>query len=36
MHIPVDEILVFAPITAAAVVYFGRQAYLKLKFRNVP
>lgn len=36
MHIPVDEILVFAPLTVAAIVYFGREAYLKVKYRHVP
>jgi hypothetical protein len=36
MHVPVDELLVFAPIAIAAAIYFGREAYLALKYRQVP
>lgn len=36
MHIPIDEIIVFAPITIAIVYYASRQAFLAVKYRNVP
>ena len=36
MHIAVYVFIVFATLTVAAIIYFGLEAYLKVKYRHVP
>ena len=36
MKLPLDEILVFGPVAVVAVIYGCRQAYLAMKYRQVP